>query len=151
MKVIQRPGRILLTLGTRLEDVFLLGWAVRGVCEGAGFRDDDLRSLELALVEAVTNVIRHAFRGEEGYAVTIEIVISPESVVFRIVDRGAAMADRAFVRCDFDPADVASLPEGGMGKSIIAAVMDDIAYECEGGTNTLILTKKLPSRAEETP
>jgi anti-sigma regulatory factor (Ser/Thr protein kinase) len=68
-----------------------------------------------------------------------------------ILDRGHAMApqyaDRLLNGCnvlEFDPSDIAALPESGMGLQILHEVMDAAVYSSEGGVNCLRLTKLLP-------
>jgi serine/threonine-protein kinase RsbW len=106
--------------------------------EGAG-------EVELALVEALTNVIRHGY-GPEGGPVRVEASALPPLVTLRISDwgrpiPGEALAGAGLSRFDFDPDDLAELPEGGMGLSLITVLMDDVAYRSDQGQNTLTLVR----------
>ena len=44
---------------------------------------------------------------------------------------------------EFDPTDVANLPEGGMGLHLIHSVMDEVRYHSEGGRNALTMRRRL--------
>ena len=128
-----------------LEDIGPISQAVRSLAEpelgteGAG-------DVELALVEAATNVVRHGY-GPEGGPIRIEASEFPDGVVVRISDwgrpiPGEALASAGLSRFDFDPTELTDLPEGGMGLSLIAAVMDEVSYRSDGGQNVLTLLRR---------
>jgi anti-sigma regulatory factor (Ser/Thr protein kinase) len=56
---------------------------------------------------------------------------------------GDALAGAGLSRFDFDPDDLDAIPSGGMGLSLITAVMDDVAYRSDGGQNVLTLRRGL--------
>lgn len=101
--------------------------------------------VELALVEAITNVIRHGY-GPEGGPVRVEAELDDGIVAFRIFDWGLpipakALAEAGLHRFEFDPEDIESLPVGGMGLSLIVVLMDDVSYTSENGQNTLSMRR----------
>ena len=55
---------ITLQLDSRLENVSLAGSAVRTVAGEVGFEQEECERLELCVVEALTNVIEHAYHGD---------------------------------------------------------------------------------------
>ena len=99
-------------------------------------------SLNLALEEAVTNVIMYAYpEGTDGL-VDIEAIICEHSLSFVVSDSGKA----------FDPtaqpdADVSLSAEnrqvGGLGIYLVRSIMDSVSYERNGGKNILTMTKNL--------
>lgn len=99
-------------------------------------------SLNLALEEAVTNVIMYAYpEGTDGL-VDIEAVIREKSLSFVITDSG----------CHFDPtakpdADITlgaeDRPVGGLGIYLVKNIMDTVSYERKDGKNILSMTKNL--------
>lgn len=130
---------------SRLEDIGSISEAVRSLAEvelgteGAG-------DVELALVEAATNVVRHGY-GPEGGPIRVEALGIPDGVVVRISDwgrpiPGEALASAGLSRFDFDPTDLSEIPEGGMGLSIIASVMDEVTYRSDEGQNVLTLLRR---------
>jgi serine/threonine-protein kinase RsbW len=101
--------------------------------------------VELALVEAATNVIRHGY-GPEGGPLRVEAEALPDGVVIRLLDWGRPIPAEALTaagsaRFDVD-GDLQALAEGGRGLSIIAAVMDEVSYRSEGGVNRLALVRR---------
>ena len=97
--------------------------------------------MNLALEEAVTNVILYAYnKGTNGY-VDIDVIQYEDTVKFILSDSGKP----------FDPtavpdADVTLKAEdrkiGGLGIFLVRQIMDDVRYEYKNGRNILSMTKK---------
>jgi len=134
---------ITLRCDSRLENVELLAFAVRGLCGAAGVAARECAHIELALVEAANNVVRHAYRGEAGHVLEVVFTLERESFTLEVADHGTPMPVRPAPNLDFDPADIAHLPEGGMGLFIIHSVMDHVDYRSEDGRNALRMTRRL--------
>ena len=101
-----------------------------------------LMPMNLALEEAVSNVMLYAYPETNSGRVLVEAEKSAKQVVFTISDTGIP----------FDPTqkedpDVSlSLEErtiGGLGIFLVRQIMDDIRYERKDNKNILTLTKKL--------
>lgn len=137
-----------LEIQSRLENVAQLGDAVRKAALACGFDDRAAFQVELALVEAVTNVVRHAIGdGGEG-TVALEIREEEGEIRLALSDQGKAMDAGLFDAPSLPEIDpergVEAYPEGGMGIALICAAMDDVEYERVDGTNTLRLVKSIP-------
>jgi serine/threonine-protein kinase RsbW len=140
------PQAAIWIIGTGLEAVGPVAKAVRDLAapvlgeEGAG-------DLELALTEAVTNVIRHGY-GSEGGPVRVEADVLGEQVQVCVFDwgrpiPGEALAGAGARRFDFDPEDLDAVPAGGMGLSLITMLMDEVSYRTDLGQNRLTLLRGL--------
>ena len=137
------PKTITFLIDSKLENVSLAGVAVRGICNYLSLNEIDTYYLELCVVEAANNAIKHAYNMEEGHAVEIDIVYSSREITFNISDTGNKMDLYGPRRFDFDPEDLSAVPEQGMGLYIINSVIDEVAYRSEGGKNTLTMRKRL--------
>ena len=128
-----------------LEDLALLADALQAFM-ARRIPEEHRQAIELAIVEAVTNVIRHGYPdGEQGVA---EVYYSEQDngVRVEIRDRGRPIPPDKLEQADgsvfaFDPDDIANLPEGGMGLSLIKQLFDTVYYESRDGINRLILEK----------
>jgi serine/threonine-protein kinase RsbW len=140
-----RQGSLTLSLDSRLPNVGFLGAAVGGICLLAGYGPPQADLLQLAVVEAVNNAIEHAYQGEPGNRVEVELRLKSGHLQFLISDRGRAMADPEPQEPSFDIEDLSSLPEGGLGLFLIHQIMDQVEYTSVAGKNTLSLTKMLPA------
>ena len=128
-----------------LEDIGPISEVVRSLAE-AELGAEGAGDVELALVEAATNVVRHGY-GPEGGPIRIEASEIPNGVVVRISDwgrpiPGEALASAGLSRFDFDPANLFEIPEGGMGLSLIASIMDEVTYRSDEGQNVLTLLRR---------
>lgn len=101
-----------------------------------------LHKLELALEEAIVNIIHHGYGKKKG---TVQIEIKAEIKG----EISIAIRDQA---PPFDPLTQAPLPdrrspletrrEGGLGVHLMRQCVDEIHYRREGGDNILTFVKK---------
>ena len=134
-----------LQIDSDLGSVELLARAVRALCSDK-LNEETLNDVELSVVEAINNVIKHGYKGERGSPVDVKVSIRSDRVVLDIFDRALPMLAGLFEASnaagfDFDPEKLADLPEGGMGLALIKMTMDEVEYSSEGGVNRLTLTK----------
>jgi anti-sigma regulatory factor (Ser/Thr protein kinase) len=121
--------------------------AVQRLAEVFGFSAQGRRSVTRAVDEALTNIIRHSYRG---------LLDQPVAIYFRQVrrriDRGADWGleiqiwDRGL---KFDPAKVPvrqlkKIRPGGLGLQFIRKAVDSVEYTRVGRSNRLRLVKYLP-------
>jgi serine/threonine-protein kinase RsbW len=141
----QAPGPRAVTLRTesKLANVELIARAVRGLCNAAGMPGRECAHIELALVEAVNNVVRHAYRGESGHWVEVVFTAENGTISLEVADEGQPMPPRPAPVFDFDPEDLPNLPEGGMGLYLIHSVMDTVEYHSHEGRNALVMTHRI--------
>ena len=133
-----RPSKTLhLAIESNLSDVALIGNAVRGVCACSPLGEDAYGAMEVCVVEAVNNAIVHAYRRQDGGRVEAAITLHQDRITFEISDFGVAIRDFAPRTLEFDPDEIATLPENGMGLFIIQTIMDEVSYRSENGRNTL--------------
>jgi serine/threonine-protein kinase RsbW len=135
---------IKLLVGSRLANVRLLGLAVHAFCTYLNFGATEAYQVQLALVEAVTNVIRHAYDSQPGQEVEVIVTLRPQCLSFQVKDTGRPLPALKPKALKFDPGDVQHLPEGGMGVFIMHHVMDRVEYRRIGETNILTLDKHIP-------
>ena len=99
-------------------------------------------SLNLALEEAVTNVILYAYpEGSDGL-VDIEAIMGRNTLRFIISDSGKAFDPTAAPEADVSLG-VEDRPIGGLGIFLVRKIMDVVSYERTDGKNILSMTKRL--------
>jgi len=84
--------------------------------------DETLHDLKLALTEACTNSVQHAY--QDGRAGTVEILyeLEPDRLAVEVADQGAGFE----VAEDWDGGDGDELSESGLGLAIIRALADEV-------------------------
>ena len=139
---------IALRIDSRLENVSLLGTVMNAIAVRFGYDEAETANIELCVVEAVSNSVRHAYKGEPGHPVTVEVRLVDHGLEIRVLDEGLPVPpeNRVPREPDFDPTDIFSVPEGGRGTFIMHSLMDSVTYGLEGRTNVLLLTKAPPAR-----
>ena len=105
-----------------------------------GFPEEDCRAITLAVDEALTNVIRHAYGDRHDQKIEIFCSCLPmdSGIEFLVVDRGRP-ADPARLR----GRDLDDVRPGGLGIHLIAQIMDTVHYEPSPECNRLRLIKYL--------
>lgn len=148
--------KIKLSIESRLENVSLIGMSMNAICANFFLDNHTVYTLELCVVEAVNNAIKHAYGVTDDNAasnplkeVEVTVEIHPQHIVFEICDEGksipsfAERKDESAKEVLFDPNDIQNLPESGMGLYIIREIMDSVSYETHGRRNTLRMIKKI--------
>ena len=119
--------------------VRLLAAACHGILAEWGLSTERRSLLEVAVVEAATNVVRHAYGGRGG-RVEVELTREGKAIALSVVDSGVSFdPTRVPAPREPDPRDPSTWPEGGMGLPIIRAACDELLYRSEGGRNRLTL------------
>ena len=138
-----------LSIDSQLEHVRLLGSALRGIGADLSLLDEEVGQLELLLVEAVNNVIEHAYEFEPGNDVHIRVECKPaDNITIIISDKGRSIPAGYISQLQNEPVafpDPASLPEGGWGLGLISLLADSLHYEHDYAGNHLHVSKQLTS------
>ena len=117
--------------------------AVCAVAGEVGFDEDGIARMVLAIDEAITNVIKHAYEGRRDQVVEVCLTRVAEKglegIQFDIRDFGKQVDPETI--CGRDLTDVRP---GGLGVHIIRSVMDRVVYTpAEGGGMRLRMIKLL--------
>lgn len=134
---------IKLIIESKIDDIDLSSKAVRVICNTVVSEEVLLYNLELCFVEAITNVIKHAYHRKPGNLIEIILTLDEEEVMFQIVDSGDKPNLSIPKELNHDLNDLASLPESGMGLFLIHQIMDEISFTEREGKNVLTMIKKL--------
>lgn len=142
-------GRVIYakTMASTLAAVSKVGAEFREIAT-VEFGDEVAGLLDLGLVEAMTNVVRHGYRGASDGFLSINCLNYIDYLMIDIVDSGDSIPPHAFKQANgevfqFDPSDIDAIPSGGMGLSLINLIFDNINYHTENNKNTMTLVKKL--------
>jgi sigma-B regulation protein RsbU (phosphoserine phosphatase) len=99
--------------------------------------EDLVDALELAVSEASSNIMQHAYRGRSGQRIQMETEAFPESITVTLRHLGAGFDSSAMA-----PAPPDGTRESGFGTHIIFRSMDQVRYyRDERGRNCVALVK----------
>lgn len=113
---------------------------VHQVCLQAGFDEADSQKIILSLEEAITNVMRHAYKNQSDEPIELDIKKQNNTLVFYLRDFAPEVYDS-----QIKPRDLSHPLPGQMGINFIDSVMDswEFATPKDGYGNLLIMKKEL--------
>ena len=133
-----RVAAIRLTIPAKAEYITLGRLALTGIARLRPLTDEALGDLKLALTEACTNSVKHAY-DDAGGTVGITYELYGDRLIVEVVDDGEGF-ERDALADDGD-----GLGEGGLGLDIIDAVSDGLEIRTRaGGGASLRFVKRLP-------
>jgi serine/threonine-protein kinase RsbW len=116
-----------LTIPARAEYITLCRLALTGIGRLRQLSDELLADLKLALTEATSNSVRHAYAEANAGVVEISYLLLPDRLVIEVIDEGEG----------FDPEAAEGSPdelsEGGLGIAIIRAIADRVEIGARPG------------------
>jgi serine/threonine-protein kinase RsbW len=128
-----------LTIPAKAEYIALSRLALTGLSRLRPLSDEVLGDMKLALTEACTNSVRHAYDDGAGGVVEILYELHPDRLVVEVMDDGDGFEPP---EGGDDPA--AELSEGGLGIAIIEALADEFEVgPRDGGGSRLRFVKFL--------
>jgi serine/threonine-protein kinase RsbW len=135
---VERGGVVALTIPARPEFIALGRLALTGLARTRALSQEVVADLKLALTEACSNSVRHAYDEGRLGVVQIRYELSPDRFVIEVDDEGSGFDPRTIERAQEE------LDEGGLGIAIIRALTDEleIGSRPEGGSR-LRFTKLL--------
>ena len=117
-----------LTIPAKPEYIALSRLALTGLARVRPLPPDTLADLKLALTEACSNSVRHAYGDAEGH-VEIRFELQDDRLVVEVTDDGTGFGLAESV----GTGDGDELTEGGLGIAIIRSIADEV--ELGGGGN----------------
>ncbi len=135
MKILSHPGEL-----GKVRD------AVERFALNTGLDEKSAGDVVLALDEALTNIIRHAYNDADDQPIEIEVTRQDEKLSIVLRDYGC-VEERSRIRSR----DLDDVRPGGLGVHIINECMDSVEYvHAEGGGTRLTMKKSAtPKRSRE--
>jgi serine/threonine-protein kinase RsbW len=128
------------TIGSDIAEIPEISARLEAGMQRYGFRAEDILDTQLAVEEAVTNVIFHGYQ-KGGGKIGVTCRISADRVEVQIADSAPRFDPLSIPEPELD-ASIEDRKVGGLGVYLIRRVMDEISYRYENGKNILVLMKK---------
>ena len=132
-------GVVALTIPARAEYIALCRLALTGIARTRALQDEVVDDLKLALTEACSNSVRHAYEEGRDGVVEVSYRLAEDRIVVEVTDDGAGFDPSVLERAQQE------LDEGGLGIAVIRAVTDEleIGPSPNGGGSRLRFAKYL--------
>jgi len=119
--------KIRLQIPARAEYVALARLALSGLADIARLSEEVLADLKLALTEAVSNSVRHAYSDGGGF-VSIAYEVQANTLAIEVVDDGEGFDSERPPLLEGE-----ELTEGGLGIAIIRTIADEFELQSRPG------------------
>ena len=125
-----------------LDEVSLLAEFVEELCADLDLSAETTMNINLALEEAIANVIMYAYPSGEKHDMLLRVTSTQSQLVFLLTDNGVS----------FDPTKIEDVnimlpieerPVGGLGIFLIRSIMNEVSYQRLDGENHLIMKKNI--------
>ena len=131
-----------LTLHNEIGEISSLAGFMDSIAERMKMTPEVAANVNLALEEAVSNVVMYAYpEGEKGL-VEIEADIRKTSLILKVSDSGKPFNPLSAPIAD-TTLGVAERQVGGLGIFLMRTIMDSVSYSRKSGRNILKMTKKI--------
>ena len=136
--------RLEVTLDTQIESVDLAEGIATRVAQAAGFSEEDIHKLAMAVREGAINAFTYGNCQDPRKKITLLVEFEPEKLVIHVMDQGGG-----FDVCNIpDPlAEENLLRTSGRGLFLMRAFTDEFHVQrAPGGGTDLVMAKILPHR-----
>ncbi|MFO7846134.1 MAG: ATP-binding protein [Balneolaceae bacterium] len=113
---------------------------VAGHAETHGFSGRQIADIRLAVDEAITNIIKHAYKGDDNHSIEITIDFNNERICIELQDTGSSFDFKDFPEPNIQEK-IKQRKRGGMGVYLIHSLMDDVTYGRQNQSNKMKMCK----------
>jgi serine/threonine-protein kinase RsbW len=132
-----------LKVPAKAEYVGVVRLLISGVASRLGFSIDDIEDMKLAVAEACTNAILHAYQDKDEGQIIIGCATFEDRLEIMVIDHGQSF-DIEHLQHRLKPIDrntsIDQLKEGGLGLFLIETLMDEVQISNESGI-VIVMTK----------
>ena len=127
-----KTSHSLTVAGSRAASGEASAWA-RDLAERAGLSEERVYAIDLCIVEMVSNVVDHSYRGRAG-GIRVDLALASDAAEVTITDEGPAF-DPLSVAPPAMPGSIDDAPVGGRGIYMVRSVATSCRYERRDGHN----------------
>lgn len=138
----QEPSEHMLVMDNDISQIPLLAGFVDQIADQTGIDMATAMGINLALEEAVTNVMLYAYPKDQKGAVHLKAILKPDSIEFVLWDAGVPFDPTKAPKADITLS-VEERAIGGLGIHLVRNIMDDVSYKHEDGMNILTMIKNI--------
>ena len=126
----------------KMEEVTRIAQFVDEVCEQLQLDFATTSSIQLAIEEAVVNVIEYAYPDKTGEKSSLMMSAQPGKIIFLLSDSGVEFDPTVTEEPDITLS-AEERPIGGLGIMLVKKIMNEVTYQRIDGLNTLRMVKNI--------
>lgn len=135
-----------LTIDARVENLSAISDFIFSSAMQSDIKQD-INKMQLAVDEACTNIIKHAYSGQGGL-ITLYFERNENTAIITIQDQGKPFDPAAIPPPDLE-AEVEKRQIGKLGLHFMRQLMDEISYSFDPEKGTTLVMKKMVSKANQ--
>ena len=139
----ERRPALVLRVPSRTEYLAAIRDVTRRMAQVAGFDGAQADQLALAVDEASTNVIEHAYRGAPDRRIELRFHERGDELQVEVVDDGEAVDPRAVPQVDLRRY-ASERRTGGLGMHLMGRIMDTVTFRRTARGNVCCMVKRKP-------
>lgn len=134
-----------LKISSITENLEIIREFINKIARKAGFSDEGADQIELAVDEACTNVIKHAYHFDSKRMLDISVLVDKEKIEIIVTDKGSGFDPDQLMAPDI-PKYAHEAKVGGLGIHLMKSLMDEVSYSFNPGKRNSVSLVKYYSR-----
>lgn len=128
------------------ENLSMIRDFVKSIGTQSGMEEMEVAKLELAVDEACSNVMEHAYNADSTQEVSIRATVDESSVQIEVIDTGKGFDPEAVEQSKLEDL-ISARRTGGLGMRLMKSFMDEVHYQMLPGIkNELRMVKRLTKK-----
>ena len=137
-------SRVSLTLSSSLESVDTVEQTAEDFAARAGFDEDTVPNIAMAVREATVNAVLHGNAYNPAKRITVSFEANSDALVVRVIDQGSGL-DPSNIPDPLAPENI--LRGSGRGIFLIRAFMDEVHFrQLHPGTELTLIKHRTPAQ-----
>lgn len=139
-----RKNKLSLQITSQTNNLALVRDFITDAAKNFGFGEDDINKITLAVDEACTNIIKHAYGYKPDMPIEISVAPDENRFVILIRDEGKFFEPNRIIMPNVKE-HIKQHKVGGLGMYLMRSLMDEVKYNIKpDNNNEVMLIKHLP-------
>ena len=126
-----------LKIPSQSDNLAIIRDVVAKVASRVGFDTDEASKIELAVDEACTNVIKHAYTNNSNQMIEVLIKVDKKKLIIIVADKGKGFNPDKIKLPDLNES-IKEGRKGGLGLCLIKTLMDKVEFEIKPGSKNQV-------------
>ena len=126
-----------LKIPSQSDNLAIIRDVVAKVASRIGFDTDEASKIELAVDEACTNVIKHAYANNSNQMIEVSIKVDQKKLIIIVADKGKGFNPEKIKLPDLNKS-IKEGRKGGLGLCLIRTLMDKVEFEIKPGSKNQV-------------
>jgi serine/threonine-protein kinase RsbW len=127
-----RKQKFKLKISSVTDNLEIIREFINNIAQKAGFNEESVDQIELAVDEACTNVIKHAYKYSRDRMLDIAVSLDQEKIEISIMDKGAGFNPDNLPIPDLEKY-MRNAKVGGLGIHLMRTLMDEVNFSINPG------------------